>query len=80
MDQRVGKVKFTRHAKRRIKLYGLSEDIVCRILLERDLESGHHEIIRKTDQHRYPIKVIFSRDADILTVISAYPLKKGLPQ
>lgn len=80
MEQRVVKVKFTRHAKRRIKLYGLSEDIVCQILLERDLASGHHEIIRKTDHHLYPLKIIFSKEAGTLIVISAYPLKKGSPK
>jgi hypothetical protein len=47
-------------------------------LLERDFASGRHEIIRETAIHPYPLKIIFSKEADILTVISAYPLKRGL--
>jgi hypothetical protein len=76
--KRAVKVKFTRHAKRRTKLYQISEDNITKILLEKDFLPGQHEIVRKTDFHPYPIKIIFSKEYDILTVISAYPLKKRL--
>jgi hypothetical protein len=72
------KVKFTRHSKRRIRLYGISEDVISEVLLERDFTSGRHEIIRKTAIHPYPLKIIFPKEGDILTVMSAYPLKRGL--
>jgi len=39
------KIKFSRHAKRRGKLYKISEEVVKDILEGKDLSKGNHEII-----------------------------------
>jgi len=67
-----------------MKLYNLSEDDVSSVMncLSPNLyfEEGKHEIVSKTklSPQGYPIKVVFSCESDTITVITAYPLKKGL--
>ncbi len=68
-------IRFSRHAKRRTKLYGISESMVAGILGDMNLVSGEHEIIRDVGQ-RYPIKIVVTVEKDTCTVITNYPLKK----
>ncbi len=70
-------VKFSRHARRRAKLYNISESMVEIILEGLDLSDGEHEIIRNISGFKYPIKIVFAVENDIVTVITNYPLKKG---
>jgi hypothetical protein len=72
------KIKFTRHAKRRAKLYQISESIIAEVLGNRLYQTGRQEIIRKMEGFPYPIKIIYFVEPDLITVISTYPLKKGL--
>jgi len=78
------KIKYSRHAKRRMKLYNLSEQDVFSIIEHRNpkllFPEGKHEIIGETilTKQGYPIKVIFSSERGKIIVITAYPLKKGL--
>jgi len=77
------KIHFSRHAKRRMKLYDLSRDDVAFVITlqnpELDFPEGKNEIISKTKFSRqgYPIKVVFSCASGIITIITAYPLKRG---
>lgn len=71
------KIKFSRHAKRRGKLYGISEEAVVEILNVLELTQGYHEIIKNINGFVYPIKVIVDVQNDMVTVITNYPLKKG---
>lgn len=74
------KVKFSRHAKRRAKLYEIPESTVEKMLANLDLSDGEHELIRDIADFRYPIKIVVSIENDIMTVITNYPLKKGRGQ
>ena len=74
------KVKFSRHAKRRGKLYEISESTIEKILADMDLDNGEHELIRDIAGFKYPIKIVFSVENNIITVITNYPLKKGKSQ
>jgi hemin uptake protein HemP len=69
-------VKFSRHAKRRAKLYKISEPIIIDILKSMDLSQGEHEIIRDVKGSKYPLKIVIGVEDDIITVITNYPLKK----
>lgn len=69
-------IKFSRHAKRRAKLYNISESIIIDILKSMDLSQGEHEIIRNIRGFKYPLKIVIDVESDIITVITNYPLKK----
>jgi hypothetical protein len=71
------KIKFSRHAKRRAKLYSIQESIVAQLILEANLTEGEHEIIRNVPGFKYPLKIIVSLDGDVVKVITNYPLKQG---
>jgi hypothetical protein len=71
------KVQFSRHARRRAKLYKISETIVEEILRDCDLKNGEHEIISNISGFKYPIKIVVAVEDNIMTVITNYPLKKG---
>lgn len=71
------KIKFSRHAKRRVKLYEIPESTIIKILEEKELSQGTHEIIENTKGFKYPLKIVINLEDDIITVITSYPLKKG---
>lgn len=73
-------VKFSRHAKRRVKLYSILESTIENILVNMDLNQGEHEVIKNVSGFRYPIKIVVAVEGDIITVITNYPLKKGRGQ
>ena len=74
------KVNFSRHAKRRAKLYEIPESTIEKILADSDLNNGAHELIRDIAGFKYPIKIIVSVENNIITVITNYPLRKGRSQ
>lgn len=43
-----------------------------------ELNQGKHEIIRDVDEFKYPLKIVVSVEEGIITVITNYPLKKGI--
>lgn len=67
-----------------MKLYGISEETVSSIVEHRHQElsfaDGKNEVIGKESftQYGYPIKVVFYQEKEKITVITAYPLKRGL--
>ncbi|OQX78334.1 MAG: hypothetical protein B6D61_05825 [Bacteroidetes bacterium 4484_249] len=73
-------VRFSRHAKRRAKLYKISESIVESVLKDLKLNEGGHEIIKNISGFKYPIKIVVAVENNIVTVITNYPLKKGRKQ
>lgn len=70
-------IKFSRHAKRRGKLYKIPEETVRKILEGKKTIRGNQETIENVKGFKYPLKVIVSVEDDIITVITNYPLKKG---
>jgi len=70
-------IKFSRHAKRRGKLYKIPESTVLKVLEEKELTHGNHEIIDDVEGFKYPLKIVVTVEDDIITVITNYPLKKG---
>jgi len=70
-------IKFSRHAKRRAKLYNISGSIVTDILTGMNLRQGEHEVSKNVPGFRYPLKIVVSVEGDKVTVITNYPLKKG---
>lgn len=70
-------IKFSRHAKRRAKLYAISETTITKILRNMKLRQGGHEIINHVSGLKYPLKIVVSVEAGLITVISNYLLKKG---
>lgn len=49
-------VKFSRHAKRRAKLYKIPETILSYILKNMKLSPGEHEIIKHVEGFELPLK------------------------
>ena len=72
------RVVFSRHAKRRAKLYGIQESVIRKIFSELSFDDGEYELIRDVSGFKYPIKIVVSVRRSILTVITNYPLKKGV--
>ncbi len=74
------KVEFSRHAKRRAKLYKIPESSVIRILEGMQLSQGEHEVIEDVIGFELPLKIAVAVKSEIVTVITNYPLKKGRKQ
>jgi len=70
-------IKFSRHAKRRGKLYKIPEVTILKILEGKKITLGNQEIIENVAGFKYPLKIVVSVEDDIITVITTYPLKKG---
>ena len=70
-------INFSRHAKRRAKLYDISELDIENFLSDLDLKEGEHKLIEDFPGFKYPITIVVSVENDIITVITNYPLKKG---
>lgn len=70
-------IKFSRHAKRRAKLYKIHESTIMNILKGKEILPGTNKIIEKAEGFKYPLKNVIPSKDDIITVITNYPLKKG---
>jgi hypothetical protein len=72
------KIKFSRHAKRRAKLYNISESIILRVLGNKDLSHQRmSEIVENVEGFKYPLKIVVAAEDDVITIVTNYPLKKG---
>ena len=76
----IKKIIFSRHSKRRMKLYGISEADVKIVL-----KNGKKELIEnrsiftlKIRKFKFPLKVVAEREENNIYIITAYPLKRGL--
>lgn len=73
-------IKFSRHAKRRAKLYNISESAIIKILEEKELNQGNQEIIENVEGFKYPLKIVITVEDDIITVITNYLIKKEIKE
>jgi hypothetical protein len=73
-------INYSRHAKRRAKLYNIPESTIKEILKDLDLWDGEHELIKDIPGFTYPIKIVVSIERNIITVVTNYPLKRGRKQ
>ena len=71
-------IEFSRHAKRRAKLYVIPESAISSILNSMNLNQGEHEIIKNIAGFKHPLKIVVSVEGDTVTVITNYPLKRGM--
>ena len=72
------KIKFSRHAKRRAKLYKISESVILKVLEGKDLPGkGTYEILEDVEGLKYPLKIVVVIENDLITIVTNYPLKKG---
>jgi len=70
-------IHFSRHTRRRAKLYNIPESTIRTILGGSDLDVGNHELIKEVAGFKYPIKIVVSVEEDKMNVITNYPLKRG---
>jgi undecaprenyl pyrophosphate synthase len=72
------KIEFSRHSKRRMKLYDITEEKVKDIINDEDIhKEGIYEVIKKADNFTYPIKIVYAYEKEKIVIITAYPLKRG---
>ena len=71
-------INFTRHAKRRAKLYGVSLEMITGIVADKKLRDGRHTIIKKVSGLQFSLKIVLVVKDAAATIITAYPLKKGI--
>ena len=48
------------------------------ILKEVNLTEGKNVIVEAVNEFKYPLKVVVTMEDESITVLTAYPLKKGL--
>jgi len=73
-------IKFSRHAGRRIKLYGIKRNDITRIIKEgsKTKEGNKINYQLKISSIKYPIKIVAELKKDCIFIITAYPLKRGV--
>ena len=71
------KIEFSRHAKRRAKLYKIPEPAIRSALTQLELAQGEHEVTKDIPGFDFPIKIVVVVEGGLVTVITNYPLKKG---
>jgi hypothetical protein len=73
-------IKFSRHAKRRAKLYKIDEKSIIEILQKHTLVEGKSEIVCKIRGLQLPLKIVYLMGKKVVLVITNYPLKKERKQ
>lgn len=76
-------INYTRHAKRRMKLYDL-----CELDIENVIKTGEKEIISEEEfvfiarlsGRLLPVKVVCKLLENSYSIITCYPLKRGLKE
>ena len=76
-----GGFRYTRHAKRRQRLYRLDDGDIKAAILEPDrrYREGGLDVAEKYFKGKYrdmPIKVVYASERNFLEIVSCYPLKK----
>ncbi len=70
-------INFSRHARRRAKLYNIPLSLVYETLELLKFKQGKGEILTIVKGYKFPIKIVIDVEGNIVTVISTYPYKKG---
>ena len=79
MTEITPKVIFSRHARRRMKLYRISEADVIAVLAagyRENYPSDRFTYTKDMPGFKYPLKVIVQKEGGMCTIITAYPLKR----
>ncbi len=77
-------IRFSRHCRRRMQLYGIDEVDVRAVISKsaqvQPFSRGNGEIVDEelAQKYKYPLKIVFSVQADAIIVVTVYPLRKGL--
>lgn len=77
----MNKITFSRHAKRRLQLYEISEEDIVNIMGNvLNKSNGQYEVVdsKFINKYKYPLKIIYAIKKHSVTIITAYPLKKGI--
>jgi len=77
----INKLITSRHAKRRIKLYGINKENTINVIKDVSNKSnGQYEIIdsKFKSKYRLPLKVVYIIEKNVTTIITSYPLKKDI--
>ena len=69
-------VKFSRHARRRAKLYKLPISYIEKLLSEGTWNEGRNEWIINLPEVKLPVKIVFDVKEGQIVVITNYPLKR----
>lgn len=72
------KIRFSRHAKQRAKLYKIPQPVIEKILDEATLVAGKQVIFSDIPQLSHPIKIVVAVENDTVTVVTNYPLRAGV--
>jgi hypothetical protein len=73
-------IKFSRHAKRRIKLYEIDYETINNIITKgiiKDLGSKRFSAILEVKKFKYPIKIVYIKEENEITIITCYPIKRS---
>ncbi|MFO0795594.1 MAG: DUF4258 domain-containing protein [Candidatus Brocadiaceae bacterium] len=76
-------ITFSRHARRRMRLYKVDEYDVTETVNTYEannlLTTGRYEVINKQliEKYGYPLKVVYQKENTGIVVITAYPVRKG---
>ena len=73
---------FSRHSKRRMKLYAIDEQDVAEIIgsqsiVETQSSKGIIFYPRFNNKYKYSLKIVYSIEIEKIIVVTVYPLKKG---
>lgn len=71
------KIKLSRHAKRRAKLYKIPESLIYSALENMEFSEGRQEIIQEVASYKFPLKIVVNIENDIITAVTCYPMKRG---
>ena len=76
-------IEFSRHSKRRMKLYDIDENDIINSINEYALKNklfyGRYNILDNflSMKYAYPVKIIFTVENGKIVVISVFPFKRG---
>lgn len=73
-------IKYTRHSKRRLKLYNISEsevELVIKFGTKVEVEGNKYESMYHFDDKILPLKVVYKVIGNDYIIITSYPLKRG---
>ena len=71
------RIQFSRHAKRRARLYKLPESLIEQALLGAKLIEGENTILTNMPGIIYPVKIVIVLENQTATIITNYPMKKA---
>ena len=75
------KVRLSRHAKRRMRLYDILESDVVRAIKQGEkVDTDDNKtafLLSMPLKYKYPLKVVTIHQDDRILVVTAYPLKNG---